>query len=77
LKNIDWKNDEAVIYGKHITTKRKITWHGDSDYSYSNTSKQALPRTMELLDLRKKIEEIIKVRFDSCLLNLYHNGMKA
>lgn len=24
LKNIIWKNDEAVIYGKRITTKRKV-----------------------------------------------------
>ena len=39
LKNIDWKIDEVLIYGKHITTKRKIAWHGDSDYlyTYSNT----------------------------------------
>ena len=59
LKNIDWKNDEAIIYGKHITTKRKVAWYGDSDYSYgySNTSKQALSWTMELLDLRKKLRK--------------------
>jgi len=76
LKNIDWKNDEALIYGKHITTKRKIAWHGDSDYlyTYSNISKQALPWTVELLDLRGKIEEITDTRFNSCLLNLYHDG---
>jgi len=57
--------------GRTTTTKRKVAWHGDSDYSYSysNTSKQALPWTMELLDLKKKIEEIIEIRFNSCLLN--------
>jgi alkylated DNA repair dioxygenase AlkB len=59
LKNIFWKNDEAVIYGKRITNKRKVAWYGDSDYSYSNTSKQTLPWTIELLDLRRKIEEIL------------------
>lgn len=59
MKNIFWKNDEAVIYGKRITTKRKVAWYGDSDYSYSNTSKQTLPWTIELLDLRRKIEEIL------------------
>jgi len=59
LKNIFWKNDEAVIYGKRITNKRKVAWYGDSDYSYSNTSKQTLPWTIELLDLRSKIEEIL------------------
>jgi alkylated DNA repair dioxygenase AlkB len=74
LKNIFWKNDEAVIYGKRITTKRKVAGYGDFDYSYSNTSKQTLPWTIELLDLRKKIEEIIDIRFNSCLLNLYNNS---
>ena len=24
LKNIPWKNDEALVYGKHITTKEKL-----------------------------------------------------
>jgi alkylated DNA repair dioxygenase AlkB len=74
LKNIFWKNDEAVIYGKRITTKRKVAWYGDSDYSYSNTSKQTLPWAIELLDLRKEIEEIIDIRFNSCLLDLYNNS---
>ena len=68
MKNIFWKNDEAVIYGKRITTKRKVAWYGDSDYSYSNTSKQTLPWTIELLDLRRKIEEIIDIGLNSCLL---------
>ena len=26
LQNIVWKNDEAVILGKHIITKRKAAW---------------------------------------------------
>ncbi|MGC2428888.1 MAG: hypothetical protein WA421_17780, partial [Nitrososphaeraceae archaeon] len=44
LQNILWENDEAVIFGKHIITKRKVAWYGDSDYlyTYSNTTKQAL-----------------------------------
>ena len=31
LKNIVWKNDEAVILGKHIITKRKVAWYGEYD----------------------------------------------
>ena len=50
LHTIDWKNDEAVIFGKHIITKRKAAWYGDSDYhyTYSKITKQALPWTAEL-----------------------------
>lgn len=76
MDTIDWKNDEAVIFGRHIITKRKVAWYADSNYSYtySNTTKQALLWTTELLELKNLVEEINKVKFNSCLLNLYHNG---
>jgi hypothetical protein len=34
LQNIPWKNDEVVVFGKHIVTKRKTAWYGDSNYVY-------------------------------------------
>jgi hypothetical protein len=51
LNTIQWKNDEAIIFGRHIITKRKVAWYADDNYSYtySNTTKQALPWTKELL----------------------------
>jgi hypothetical protein len=50
MHNILWKNDEVVIFGKHIVTKRKAAWYGDSNYlyTYSNSTKQALAWTKEL-----------------------------
>lgn len=76
LADIAWKNDEAVIFGKHLFTKRKAAWYGDKNYSYtySNTTKQALPWTRELLELKKRTEEFCAHTFNSCLLNLYHSG---
>jgi alkylated DNA repair dioxygenase AlkB len=76
LKTIEWKNDEAKIFGRHIITKRKAAWYGDSDfsYTYSNTTKQALEWTDELLELKSLVESITGTRFNSCLLNLYHTG---
>ena len=76
LQNILWRNDEAVIFGKHIIAKRKVAWYGDSDYlyTYSNTTKQALTWTKELSDLKQRVEEVTGTKFNSCLLNLYHNG---
>lgn len=76
LNNIKWENDKAIIFGKTIITKRKVAWYGDTnfDYSYSNTTKQALVWTKELLELRQIIEERTGETFNSCLLNLYHNG---
>lgn len=76
LNTIEWKNDEAVIFGKHILTKRKVAWYGDRefDYTYSNTTKKALPWTKELLELKAIAEKTLGETFNSCLLNLYHTG---
>jgi alkylated DNA repair dioxygenase AlkB len=76
IKTISWKNDEAIILGKHIITKRKVAWYGNENYTYtySNITKQALPWTKELLELKKIAEEKTGATFNSCLLNLYHNG---
>jgi alkylated DNA repair dioxygenase AlkB len=76
LNNIEWENDKAVIFGKLIITKRKVAWYGDKpfDYTYSNTTKSALPWTKELLKLKEIIERKTGETFNSCLLNLYHDG---
>ena len=66
----------VFIFGKHIVVKRKVAWYGDSDYlyTYSNTTKQALAWTKELLDLKQIVEKLTETKFNSCLLNLYHGG---
>ena len=76
MKSIEWKNDEAVIFGKLIKTKRKVAWYGESQfsYTYSKVTKQAMPWTEELLELKKIIEEESNEIYNSCLLNLYHSG---
>lgn len=73
---IAWRHDEAIIFGKHLLTKRKVAWHGDKpfEYTYSNTTKLALPWTDELLELKNLIELSTGEQFNSCLLNLYHSG---
>ena len=79
LETIEWKNDEAVIFGKKIITKRKVAWYGDEnfEYTYSNSTKNAIPWTEELLALKKMTEEKTGEIFNSCLLNLYHDGSEG
>ncbi|WP_316929485.1 alpha-ketoglutarate-dependent dioxygenase AlkB family protein [Arcticibacter svalbardensis] len=76
LGTITWKNDEAVIFGKHIITKRKAAWYGDEEYeyTYSNTTKRALKWTKELLAIKQLVEDKSQIKYNSCLLNLYHTG---
>jgi len=76
INTIEWKNDEAFIMGKHIITKRKVAWYGDDEYAYtySRSTKHALPWTKELLELKNIAEECTGSTYNSCLLNLYHDG---
>ena len=76
MQQIEWRNDEAVIFGRHIVTKRKVAWYGDSDYTYaySNIVRQALPWTQDLLALKDLTERVTAATYNSCLLNLYHDG---
>lgn len=76
LSSIAWQNDEAIIFGRKIITKRKVAWYGEKsfEYTYSNTTKYALPWTKELLELKAMAEQKTGETFNSCLLNLYHNG---
>jgi len=73
---LNGKNDEAIIFGKHIITKRKAAWYGDVafEYTYSKITKKALPWTKELLNLKSLVEEQSQETYNSCLLNLYHDG---
>ena len=79
LDTVAWQNDQAKIFGKLIITKRKVAWYGDHNfpYSYSNTTKTALPWSEELLELKSLVELTSGERFNSCLLNLYFDGSQG
>lgn len=76
LENIAWKNDEAIIFGKKIITKRKVAWYGDSEfsYTYSKITKTAKIWTVALRELKEMVESETGETYNSCLLNLYHSG---
>lgn len=79
FNQIPWENDEAVIFGKLILTKRKVAWFGERafEYTYSNRTKYAKFWTPELLALKRKCEEVSGDTYNSCLLNLYHDGSEG
>jgi len=76
LNNIAWENDQAIIFGKRIITKRKVAWYGDKpfQYTYSSVTKQALHWTDALKALKAIAEKASGETYNSCLLNLYHTG---
>lgn len=76
MNGIAWKNDQSIMFGKRIVTKRKVAWYADEPlaYTYSKITRQAIPWTCTLLELKSQVENICGETFNSCLLNLYHNG---
>jgi alkylated DNA repair dioxygenase AlkB len=76
LQSLDWQADQIMMFGKMITTKRKVAWVGDSDcsYTYSGVKKHPQAWTSELLQIKAQLEKLAGCVFNSCLLNLYHNG---
>jgi len=79
LNDVVWKNDEVILFGKRIVTKRKVAWYADKpvEYTYSNTTKSALPWSKELLALKALVEKTSGDTFNACLLNLYHDGSEG
>ena len=76
---VHWKHDEIMLFGKKITTKRKVAFVGDDkiSYKYSNSTKQSEPWSEELIKIKLKIEAFCKTTFNACLLNYYENGSQA
>ena len=76
MDKIEWANDQAMMFGKLIITKRKVAWYGSEEfsYTYSKITKTALPWTEELIQLKELVEQKTGETYNSCLLNLYHSG---
>ena len=76
LEEIKWEHDQSLIFGKLITTKRKVAWYADKAYSYtySKITKTALVWSPLLLNIKNSVEKASGETYNACLLNLYHNG---
>jgi alkylated DNA repair dioxygenase AlkB len=76
LDTIPWKQDEVVMFGKKIMTKRKVAWYADAGitYTYAGVKKSGLQWTEALLEIKQKVEAITGASYNACLLNLYHEG---
>ncbi len=76
LQQVEWKNDETIIFGKRIVTRRKTAWYGENNlsYTYSGVTRYTLPWLDILKQLKEIVEKVTADTYNSCLLNLYHDG---
>ncbi len=73
---LNWQQDQLFMFGKLITTKREVAWVGDAGCSYTYSGVKKFPQawTPELLHIKHTAEGLANHTFNSCLLNLYHDG---
>lgn len=78
-QDIAWQHDVVQMFGKTIITKRKVSWYADKafSYTYSGKARVALPWVAVLSELKARVERECGTCFNSCLLNLYHNGSEG
>jgi alkylated DNA repair dioxygenase AlkB len=79
IQSLDWQPEQIYLFGKKVTTQRKVVWVGDENclYAYSGMKKRPQPWTPELLSIKTQMEEMAQWKFNSCLLNLYHSGSEG
>jgi alkylated DNA repair dioxygenase AlkB len=79
LASSPWQSDEVILFGQKRILSRKVAWMGDAGftYSYSGTNKIASPWTPPLLSIKGRVESLCRQEFNSCLLNLYHDGSEG
>jgi alkylated DNA repair dioxygenase AlkB len=71
-----WESHDLVVFGAKHREPRLSTWHAldDVPYTYSGLTRQPLPFTPLLNELRAQCEEIASARFNAVLVNLYRDG---
>jgi alkylated DNA repair dioxygenase AlkB len=79
LGSLTWESDQIHMFGKLVTTARKVAWVGDPEclYTYSGIQKTPQGWTNELLQIKHELEQVTGYPYNSCLLNLYHTGAEG
>lgn len=74
-REIAWRQETIVLWGKEIRQPRLSAWYGDdgADYAYSGMKLQPQPWTATLLRIKTDVEAATGHCFNSVLLNLYRN----
>jgi len=75
-KELEWRQDEIVLFGRHVMQPRLIAWYGDPEatYSYSGLQLKPLPWHSLLTELKLRIEALTGAVFNSVLANAYRHG---
>jgi alkylated DNA repair dioxygenase AlkB len=75
-RQIDWREEEILMFGRRVPVPRRVAWHGDpgASYTYSGAEHHPLPWTPVLERVRECVTTLAGAQFNAVLLNLYRDG---
>jgi alkylated DNA repair dioxygenase AlkB len=75
IDEVPWRAENIVVWGRTYPQPRLIAWYGDAGmiYTYSGIQLTPLPWTKTLLDIKKRVEAVAGMDFNSVLLNYYRD----
>lgn len=76
LNNINWRQERIKMFGKEVELPRLTAWYGNENkvYKYSGISMNPNIWTPTLVTIKEKVEKVVKLNFNSVLVNLYRDG---
>jgi len=76
---VEWKQEEAFLFGKRQPIPRLTAWFGDNQrtYTYSGIKMTPTPWTEVLAEIRDRTAMVAETKFNSVLLNLYRDGQDS
>ena len=79
MAEIEWRQDNITVFGKTYAQPRLTAFFADNDkpYGYSNIKMRSKPFGGHLLLIKQILENELKIKFTSCLANLYRNGQDS
>ncbi len=80
LRDVPWQADTALVNGQVIKSGRQVAWYADDKFRYSHSGllREAIVWELPILELIKnRVERVTGATFNSCVLNLYHNGSQG
>ncbi|SHH02289.1 Alkylated DNA repair dioxygenase AlkB [Flagellimonas flava] len=75
-EKVPWQLDQIKVFGKTYDQPRLTSLFANNGKSYSYSGITMTPNTFspELLQIKRKVEEMAGTDFTTCLLNLYRDG---
>ncbi|WP_428538569.1 alpha-ketoglutarate-dependent dioxygenase AlkB family protein [Rhodopila sp.] len=76
IVEVPWRAENVVVWGKSYPQPRLIAWFGDAGrgYQYSGVKLNPLPWSALLLSVKRRVEQLVGVDFNSVLLNYYRDN---